>query len=162
MVEYVFVDENPFIVKERPTGSFGPFSMRTGMDKLCYGTGIAYLTGLGYGGVYGTYRGLKTAKLPSFKIRLNNVLNQVARYGTWAGNSWGVMAMTWAVLDNSFGLLREGDYYNHVGAAFCAGALFKSTAGLRPALVTGAVLSGFVASFGLFDRFILAAPQMLD
>ena len=33
------------VQKDLPQGTFGPIPMRTGYDKLLYGTGIAYLCG---------------------------------------------------------------------------------------------------------------------
>ncbi len=45
-VEYLFIQDNPFgLEQERPTGSFGPFPMRSNSDKLSYGTGSMYLIG---------------------------------------------------------------------------------------------------------------------
>jgi hypothetical protein len=47
-VEMVYLDENPFLkVKdsERPKGHFWFVPMRTGGDKIFYGTGVAYLAG---------------------------------------------------------------------------------------------------------------------
>lgn len=153
-IELLFIDEHPFIKqKERPQGSFGILPMRTGTDKLLYGTGVAYMSGLAYGGIYGTVRGLQTAQLPTFKVRMNSILNQTTRYGPWAANSLGVMTMTWALLDNTCELLRDGtkDYWNHVGSAFASGFLFKCTAGLRPALITGSLLGSAVSAYGALE-----------
>lgn len=119
-IEFVFIQENPMqriLDKDRPRGSFlGIFPMRTGYDKIWYGTGIAYfsgnylelflinyisfsLLGLAYGGIYGTYRGLVTAPNALFKVRMNSIINQTTRYGPWAANSLGVLALSWAIVD---------------------------------------------------------------
>jgi hypothetical protein len=48
-VEYVYVPDhsNPFMKdEERPRGQFLGFPMRTGGDKIFYGTGMAYLLGI--------------------------------------------------------------------------------------------------------------------
>ena len=46
-IEYLFIRENPFLpVPEVKTGTFGPLPMRTNSDKLQYGTGSMYLSGL--------------------------------------------------------------------------------------------------------------------
>ncbi|KAL2916307.1 Mitochondrial import inner membrane translocase subunit tim23 [Polyrhizophydium stewartii] len=151
-VEMLVIAQNPF--KEEPvyTGSFGPFPMRTGSDKLLYGTGIAYLTGISYGCVYGLIRGLQTAQVPNFKVRFNSVLNQTTRYGPWAANSLGVMTLTWSIIDNALWTVRgKTDYVNHISAAFASGVLFKSTAGVRPALITGTMLASTVSVYGLFE-----------
>jgi hypothetical protein len=39
-------NDMPGMNKDRPLGSFGPLPMRTGYDKLMYGTGAAYFTGM--------------------------------------------------------------------------------------------------------------------
>jgi hypothetical protein len=47
-VEMIYLDENPFLkVKdsERPKGHFWIVPMRTGGDKIFYGTGVAYMAG---------------------------------------------------------------------------------------------------------------------
>ncbi|KAJ3117609.1 Mitochondrial import inner membrane translocase subunit tim23 [Phlyctochytrium bullatum] len=93
-IEYVFIDENPFALKktDRPSGSFGPFPMRTGYDKVNYGTGMAYLFGLTAGGLYGAVRGLQIAPGNSSKIRMNSLMNTSTRYGPWAANSLGILS----------------------------------------------------------------------
>ena len=102
--------------------------MRTNYDKLLYGVGTAYMLGLGSGGAYGVYRGLKTAQVPNFKIRFNSIINQTTRYGPWAANSMGILTMAWALLDNTFEAVREkSDYTNHLSAAFLSGFIFKCT-----------------------------------
>ena len=45
----------------------------------------------------------------------------------------------------------KNDYFNHVGAAFTTGFLFKSTAGLRQSITSGALLSAVVLGYGGFD-----------
>lgn len=147
-IEMVFIQDSPMMTisdSERPRGSFLVFPMRTAYDKLWYGTGAAYFTGLTYGGIYGTYRGLRTAPNSLFKVRLNSIVNQTTRYGPWAANSLGVLTLGWAIIDSAFASLRgKEDYVNHVGAAFTTGFIFKSTAGLRQAFTSGALLSGVV------------------
>ncbi|KAJ3288290.1 hypothetical protein BCR33DRAFT_763566 [Rhizoclosmatium globosum] len=158
-IEYLFINENPMGVpagkpKERMTGSFGPLPMRTNYDKLLYGTGAAYLTGFFGGGIYGAYRGLQIAQGNSFKIRYNSVLNSIGRHGPRISNSMGVLTMGWALLDNTIYSFRGvSDYYNHISAAFLAGAIFKSTAGVRPALIAGGLMTGVVGSYGLWEQF---------
>ncbi|KAI8616464.1 Tim17/Tim22/Tim23/Pmp24 family-domain-containing protein [Chytriomyces sp. MP71] len=155
-VELLFINDNPMGVptakpKERLAGSFGPFPMRTNYDKFLYGTGIAYFSGFVGGGLYGAYRGLQIAQGNSFNIRYNSVLNSIGRQGPRISNSMGVLAMGWALLDNSLCSLRNGksDYYNHLTAAFLSGAIFKSTAGVRPALIAGGLMTAVVGAYGL-------------
>ncbi|KAJ3071178.1 Mitochondrial import inner membrane translocase subunit tim23 [Podochytrium sp. JEL0797] len=157
-IEYLFINENPMGApqgkpKERLTGSFGPLPMRTNYDKLLYGTGAAYFSGFIGGGAYGAIRGLQMAQGSSFKIRFNSVLNSIGRQGPRIANSMGVLTLGWALLDNTLYSWRGevSDYYNHVGAAFLSGALFKSTAGVRPALIAGGLMSAVVGSYGLWE-----------
>ncbi|TPX77260.1 hypothetical protein CcCBS67573_g01480 [Chytriomyces confervae] len=107
------------------------------------------------GGLYGAYRGLQIAQGNSFNIRYNSVLNSIGRQGPRISNSLGVMTMGWGLLDNLFSSFRGGksDYYNHVTAAFLSGALFKSTAGLRPALIAGGLMAAVVGGYGLSETF---------
>ncbi|RKO90260.1 Tim17/Tim22/Tim23/Pmp24 family-domain-containing protein [Blyttiomyces helicus] len=153
-VELLYISENPmFANAHRPTGTFGPLPMRTNSDKLLYGCGTAYIAGLTGGGAYGALRGLQTAQVKAFKVRVNSVLNQSTRYGPWAANSLGVLSMSWALLDSGFELVRgTSDYYNHIGAAFTSGFIFKCTAGLRPAVLTGSILASVVSAYGMWDR----------
>ncbi|KAJ3293937.1 Mitochondrial import inner membrane translocase subunit tim23 [Borealophlyctis nickersoniae] len=162
-VELLYIADNPFALQSehRPTGTFGPLPMRTGFDKLLYGCGTAYLGGLVTGGGYGFIRGLQTAQVPAFKVRMNSVLNQVTRYGPRSANTMGVLSMSWAVLDNGLEYVRDkSDYVNHIGAAFLSGAIFKSTAGLRPALFTGILLSSIVGMYGLWDKISTDGLQL--
>jgi hypothetical protein len=69
--------------------------------------------------------------------------------------------MGWAMIDNLLEEIRETkDYYNHTAAAFLSGALFKSTAGIRPAFLTGGILSGVVLAFGAFDSLLNKSKDM--
>ncbi|KAI9201793.1 Tim17/Tim22/Tim23/Pmp24 family-domain-containing protein [Polychytrium aggregatum] len=149
-IEYLFIQDNPMIPStDKPTGTFGPLPMRTWSDKVCYGTGSAYLLGLSSGSVYGAFRGLKTAQGRSFNIRFNNVINTVTRYGPRYGNAMGVLTLSWSLMDTWFGSIRgQSDYYNHIPAAFITGFIFKSTAGLRPAAIMGSLLASVVAGYG--------------
>ncbi|KAJ3120251.1 mitochondrial import inner membrane translocase, subunit timm23 [Physocladia obscura] len=136
----------------KPSGSLGPLPMRTNYDKLLYGTGAAYVAGFAGGGAYGAVRGLQLAKHASPAVVWNAVLNSVGRQGPRFSNSLGALTMGWALLDNLFSSLRHtDDYYNHLAAAFLAGAIFKSTAGVRPALIAGGLMTGAVGLFGIQD-----------
>ena len=111
------------------------------------------MLGISAGGAYGFYRGLSVASGRSFKLRFNSILNQVTRYGPFAANSLGVVAMSWAILDIGLEKARGvSDYWNHVAAAGVVGALFKSTAGgVRPMVVSSALVSAVVAGYGLWS-----------
>ncbi|KAJ3038733.1 Mitochondrial import inner membrane translocase subunit tim23 [Rhizophlyctis rosea] len=162
-VELLYIIDNPLGLQNqhRPTGTFGPLPMRTGFDKLLYGCGTAYLGGLITGGAYGFIRGLQTAQVPAFKVRMNSVLNQMTRYGPRSANTMGILSMSWATLDNGLEWYRgKADYGNHVGAAFLSGLIFKSTAGLRPAVFTGVLLSSVVGAYGLWEKVSAEGIQL--
>lgn len=94
-LEYLYIDEQlPFPSNkpvEHPTGSWGPLPMRTDSDKMLYGTGTAYMLGLGFGGAWGAVKGLQHPNATTFKLKINSVLNITTRYGPWAGNHAGIM-----------------------------------------------------------------------
>lgn len=124
-------------------------------------------SGLLYGGVYGTYRGLVTAPNPLFKVRLNSVVNQTTRYGPWSANSLGVLALTWATLDSLIGGVRDSDdYVTHVAAGFSTGFLFKCTTGIRQACTAGGLVGGVVGAYGLLqwglDKKVVREVRSVD
>lgn len=150
-VELLYLVDNPYGLqpKDNATGHFGPLPMRTNYDKMFYGCGAAYIFGITGGGLIGLYRGIVGAQSSQFVILRNSILNQTTRYGPWAANSLGVLSLAWAAIDSTLANYRNGvsDNLNHVSAAFISGAIFKSTAGLRPAFLSGAV---FASSVGFF------------
>lgn len=120
-------------------------------DDLCYGTGTTYLAGLTLGGAFGMAEGLKkSAGAPNMKVRLNTTLNSITRRGPGIGNSLGVIAMvyngTTAMIDASRG---QHDVFNSLAGGAFAGALFKSTAGPRAALVSAGVCAGIAGAWSL-------------
>lgn len=63
-------------------------------DDLCYGTGTTYLSGLAIGGLLGAREGLTRplgVDSPTMRLRINAMLNQVTRRGSFMGNSAGVI-----------------------------------------------------------------------
>jgi mitochondrial import inner membrane translocase subunit TIM23 len=129
---------------------------------IYYGTGISYLAGLTYGTVYGTWRGIVTAKVPNATVRINNVTNMVARYSTWAGNSLGVLTMQWAIITSMLkGVRGKHDAFGYTASAFASGYLFKVTAGQRQALMSGGIAAGFVGAYHLLSasRSYLSATE---
>ncbi|KAJ3340675.1 mitochondrial import inner membrane translocase, subunit timm23 [Gonapodya sp. JEL0774] len=157
-LDYLYVDELPLGPPGMPgipdpkhkAGRWGPLPMRTDGDKMLYGTGAAYISGLGSGGFYGVVRGLQNANATTTRLRINAVLNSTTRYGPWAGNNMGILTLMYTSMDSLFGRYRDKqDYYNHIGAAFTTGLLFKSTAGLRQSLTMGALGVSIVSVYGL-------------
>lgn len=156
-LDYFFVDDQaagmaPLTTPvAHPTGSLGPLPMRTNSDKFLYGTGAAYVSGVTLGGLYGAYRGMRNRAIRNspFKLKLNAVLNSTTRYGPWLGNSWGMLTFLYTGIDASLSYFRDtSDYYNHLSAAFLTGSIFKSAAGVRPALLMGSLLTVLASGFG--------------
>lgn len=126
-------------------GSESALPSRGWSDDLCYGTGTTYLSGLALGGSYGAYEGLSRASQQASlgtnvtpRLRLNYVLNAVTRRGPFLGNSLGVVAIIYNGINSGIGAIRgRHDTYNSVAAGTIAGAMFKSTRGVKPALIFG-------------------------
>ena len=77
------------------------------------------------------------------KLRLNSVLNSVTRRGPFLGNSAGVLALVYNLINSTFGYYRgKHDAMNSISAGVVSGMLFKSTRGVRPMMISG----GLVAS----------------
>ncbi|KAL7319665.1 Mitochondrial import inner membrane translocase subunit tim23 [Mucor circinelloides] len=120
-------------------------------DDLCYGTGTTYLAGLTLGGAFGMAEGLKKSSgAPNMKVRLNTTLNSITRRGPGIGNSLGVIAMiyngTTAMIDAQRG---QHDVFNSLAGGAVSGAIFKSTAGPRAALVSAGVCAGVAGAWSL-------------
>ena len=130
-------------------GSQTALPSRGWSDDLSYGTGTTYLAALGTGGAWGLFEGLKRtpADAPA-KIRLNGVLNAVTRRGPFLGNSAGVVAMVYNVINSTLGYARgKHDAANSILAGTMSGMLFKSTRGLRPMMVSGGIVGGIAAAW---------------
>lgn len=130
-------------------GSLAP--SRGWSDDLCYGTGTTYLAGLTLGGAFGMAEGLKKSSgSPNMKVRLNTTLNSITRRGPGIGNSVGVIAMiyngTTALIDAQRG---QHDIFNSLAGGAVSGAIFKSTAGPRAALISAGVCAGVAGAWSL-------------
>lgn len=119
-------------------------------DDLCYGTGITYLTALSLGGAWGLQEGLRRSAGQPPKLRLNSVLNAVTRRGPFLGNSAGVVAITYNCFNSGIGYFRgKHDSANTVAAGALSGMLFKSTKGLRPMMISGAVVGSVAGAWAV-------------
>ncbi|KAK0544355.1 Mitochondrial import inner membrane translocase subunit tim23 [Tilletia horrida] len=121
-------------------------------DGLTYGTGTVYLSGLAFGGLIGMREGLFRpigVDNPTFRLRLNTVLNAVTRRGTSLGNNGGCLALMYNLAELGISSARGSvsDPFSSVGAAGLTGVIFRSTAGVRQALVSGAVFAGAGAAW---------------
>lgn len=130
-VEYMDLEEEQLSTME---GSQGLIPSRGWTDDLCYGTGAVYLVGLGLGGSYGFFEGLKNipANAPG-KLQLNTVLNHITRRGPFLGNNAGVLALVYNLINSSIDAFRgKHDTAGSVVAGALTGAVFRSSKGLKP------------------------------
>ncbi|KAJ7743118.1 Tim17-domain-containing protein [Mycena metata] len=113
-------------------------------DDLCYGTGTMYLSGLALGGAWGVREGAtRPLAVSNTRLRINSVLNSVTRRGTFIGNSAGVLALVYNGVNSSIDAMRgKHDILGSMGAGGITGALYKSTAGVKPALAAATFMSG--------------------
>ncbi|KAI9837727.1 MAG: hypothetical protein M1819_006661 [Sarea resinae] len=120
-------------------------------DDLCYGTGVTYLTGLSLGGAWGLAEGLNRspASAPP-KLRLNSVLNAVTRRGPFLGNSAGVVAMVYNIINSVIGHYRgKHDSANSVLAGAISGMIFKSTRGIKPMMISGGIVASAAGAWAV-------------
>ncbi|KAG0127780.1 Tim17/Tim22/Tim23/Pmp24 family-domain-containing protein [Tuber indicum] len=111
-------------------------------DDLCYGTGTTYLLALSLGGAWGFAEGLSRSppNAPP-RLRLNAVLNAMTRRGPFLGNSAGVLALVYNGVNYTVGSLRgKHDAANSIISGVVAGAIFKSTRGVRPMLISSGIV----------------------
>ncbi|CCG26022.1 Tim23 protein [Candida orthopsilosis Co 90-125] len=140
-IEYLDLEEEKLNQVE---GSQGLIPSRSWTDDLCYGTGAVYLIGLGLGGLSGFQHGLKTlpANSPG-KVQLNHILNNITKRGPFLGNNAGVLALTYNLIDSSLdGVRGKHDDVNSVVAGALAGALFRSSRGLKPMAYSSVLMAG--------------------
>lgn len=128
-------------------------------DDLCYGTGTTYLSGLAIGGLLGAREGFFRplgVDNPTFRLRLNAVLNQVTRRGSFFGNSAGVVALIYNLVDASIdGVRGKHDIAGAVTAGAISGALFKCTAGVRPMAVASGIMMAAAATWTTAKQALL-------
>jgi mitochondrial import inner membrane translocase subunit TIM23 len=154
-LDYLTLDEST--LSDLP-GSRSILPSRGWSDDLCYGTGTVYLTALMTGGTWGLIEGLnRTPASAPPKLRLNSVLNSVTRRGPFLGNSAGVVAMVYNGVNSTIGYYRgKHDIANSIAAGAFSGAIFKSTRGVKPMLISSAIVASVagawaVSSHSLFD-----------
>ena len=140
-LDYLSLEENA--LSDLP-GAQSALPSRGWSDDLCYGTGVTYISALTAGGTWGLIEGLnRSPSTAPPKLRLNSVLNSVTRRGPFLGNSAGVIALVYNLVNSTIGHYRgKHDSANSVVAGALSGMLFKSTRGLRPMMISG----GLVAS----------------
>ena len=138
-------------------GSRSLIPSRGWTDDLCYGTGAVYLVGLGLGGTYGFFEGLRNipANSPG-KLQLNTILNHITRRGPFMGNNAGVLTLTYNLINSTIdGLRGKHDSANSVAAGALTGAIFKSSKGLKPMGYASGMMAGAAAAWCGLKSFLL-------
>ena len=109
------------------------------------------------GGAWGLMEGLNRspASAPP-KLRLNSVLNSVTRRGPFLGNSAGVLAVVYNLINSTFGHYRgKHDAVNSISAGAVSGMLFKSTRGVRPMMISGGLVAGAAGTWAVGIRTLI-------
>jgi mitochondrial import inner membrane translocase subunit TIM23 len=148
-------------------GSQSALPSRGWSDDLCYGTGVTYLTALSAGGAWGLVEGLNRspASAPP-KLKLNSVLNAVTRRGPFLGNSAGVVALVYNIVNSTIGYARgKHDASNSVVAGALSGMLFKSTRGIKPMMISGGIVASAAGAWtviplSLVHNFLIITDSM--
>ncbi|KAI0080211.1 Tim17-domain-containing protein [Panus rudis PR-1116 ss-1] len=163
-LDYLLLEDDK--TSELP-GSSTAIPSRGWSDDLCYGTGTMYLSGLALGGLWGLREGARRPlAVSNARLRINSILNSVTRRGTFVGNSAGVLALIYNSINSSIDHFRgHHDTAGSMAAGFVTGALYRSTgknmlcsshvtAGVRPALAAGAIVSGMAGIWGYVKRSV--------
>lgn len=146
-LEYISLEDST--LSDLP-GAQGVVPTRGFTDDLCYGTGVTYLAGLTLGGAWGLQEGLRRSGGQPPKLRLNSVLNAITRRGPFLGNSAGVVAICYNLMNSYFGYLRgKHDAANTIAAGALSGMLFKSTRGLRPMVISGGIVASVAGAWAV-------------
>lgn len=155
-LEYISLEDTP--LPDAAGASVLP--SRGFTDDLCYGTGITYLTALTIGGAWGLKEGLQRSAGQPPKLRLNSVLNAVTRRGPYLGNSAGVVAICYNLINAGIGYVRgKHDAANSILAGALSGMLFKSTRGLKPMMISGGIVATIAGAWAVTRRTFFPSPQ---
>lgn len=123
--------------------------------RVCYGTGSTYLVGLGSGGLWGLFDGVRNPQgSASRRLRINCILNACTARGPFLGNSLGIVALLYNGLHGALIKARNDreDMWGAVAAAAASGAIFKSTAGVRNCLLGGGIFGTAMLAFQMYQK----------
>ncbi|KDQ19079.1 hypothetical protein BOTBODRAFT_63208 [Botryobasidium botryosum FD-172 SS1] len=153
-LDYLLLDDDK--TNQLP-GSETALPSRGWSDDLCYGTGTTYLAGLGVGGLWGLREGAtRPLAVSNSRLRINSVLNSMTRRGSFMGNSAGVLALIYNGINSSIDAWRgKHDVYGSIAAGGISGALYKSTAGVKPAFAAATLMMGLSAGWSWVKRSVL-------
>jgi len=120
-------------------------------------TGLSYMIGIGFGGLYGLREGLTNTPSHRFKVKLNSVLNHCSRHGGRWGNMLGALSVLYTLYEGGMDQLQVDSYTAPITgndsvvvgpalAAFLTGATYKLQAGPRVAGLAGTIGLGAVGA----------------
>ncbi|KAF8557800.1 mitochondrial import i [Imleria badia] len=152
-LDYLVLDDDK--LSDLP-GSGTAIPSRGWSDDLCYGTGTMYLGGLAVGGIWGLNEGARRQiAVTNARLRINSILNSITRRGTFIGNSAGVLALVYNGINSSIDSFRgKHDTAGSMAAGALTGALYKSTAGVRPAFVAATLISGLAGIWSYVKKSV--------
>ncbi|KAF1998798.1 mitochondrial import i [Amniculicola lignicola CBS 123094] len=152
-LDYLTLEDS--VLSDLP-GARSALPSRGWSDDLCYGTGVSYLSALSIGGAWGMAEGLqKTNASMGPRLRLNGVLNSMTRRGPFLGNSAGVVALTYNGINSTIGYWRgKHDVTNSVVAGALSGAVFKSTRGVRPMVISSAIVASVAGTWAMTRKIV--------
>ena len=70
-----------------------------GFNTVFANAGMAYLMGIGGGGIYGFRHAMRSTPSTRWKVQFNSILNHCGRYGSRAGNTLGVFAVLYSLYE---------------------------------------------------------------
>lgn len=139
----------------------GLIASRGFLEDLSYGTGAMYMLGLGFGGFAGLVEGLRnTTPDMSARLRSNAVLNSITRRGPYVGNLAGCLTLTYNFVNGGIAVLRgEDDEAGSLASGAITGALWNASRGIRPMLISSALLTGATAGWCALKRAVKPADE---
>lgn len=111
--------------------------------------------GLAFGGLWGLSEGLLLTDKHNARMRWNIILNTCTRRGPFLANNLGLIALFYNGMHG--GLLKvldqDANLLTTAGCASIAGAIVRSSAGVKPALIASLVTGSAMGLFDIFRNF---------
>lgn len=136
-------------------------------SRVCHGTGLSYLTGLGLGGLWGLVEGLGNKEAKTSRLRLNAVLNQCTRRGPFLANNIGILALFY---NFTHGLAlkyleREADIMSISSSAALSGFVFRFAKGPQSAIVAALACGSLMGTIEFLrnrESYIFSLQQVYN
>ncbi len=158
------IDLSRFKKKQGDEPDFIPHNKggRDHMAHMFVFTGAMWVGGFMGGGAYGFMEGWRAAKTPSFKVRMNSVLNSVSKRGSKVANVLGVIAYLHTGFSWAGNVLEIEDKTGSqwavpATAGFLTGGLYKSTAAPRTAILAAVLGSASSCVYSVGSSYVYEA-----